>query len=77
MRWYGHMLRLPYDAPVRLSLVAAESKVKKPMGRGCQVKTWLAQMKDQHRDIGKGGSKGCRAAPGEANIINELLKNDF
>ena len=75
MRWYGHMLRLPYDAPVRLSLVAAESKVKKPMGRGCQVETWLAQiMKDQHRDIGGGASKGRKTAPGEAN---ELLKNDF
>ena len=44
MRWYGHMLRLPENAPVKLALTEAERKVKKP--RGGQVKTWIAQMKE-------------------------------
>ena len=38
LRWHGHMLRLPEEAPVRLALAEAEVKTKKP--RGGQIKTW-------------------------------------
>ena len=40
MRWYGHVIRLPEEAPAKLALQEARRKVKKL--RGGQTTKWLA-----------------------------------
>ena len=42
-RWYGHLLRLHEDTPIRKALKECERKVKKP--KGGQKLTWIQLVK--------------------------------
>ena len=48
--WFGHMMRLPAETPVRRALKEAEIPVKLPRGR--PKTTWLSSMKNQLAEAG-------------------------
>ena len=50
MRWYGHVIRLPEEAPAKLALQEARRKVKKL--RGVQSTTWLAVLEKDLDTLG-------------------------
>ena len=43
MRWLGHAMRLPEDAPCQRALVEANRKVKRPQGH--PISTWFEEVK--------------------------------
>ena len=49
-RWYGHVIRLPAEAPAKLALQEARRKVKKL--RGGQTTTWLAVLEKDLNTLG-------------------------
>ena len=50
LRWLGHLMRLPAEAPVKLCLVESLKHAKKP--RGHPVTTWLQVVKKDLVDLG-------------------------
>ena len=48
IRWYGHALRLPEDAPCKIALKEYQRKTKRP--RGGQKNTWIKQI---HKELEK------------------------
>ena len=50
MRWYGHVIRLPEEAPAKLALQEAGRKVKKL--RGGKTTTWFAVLQKRRRHTG-------------------------
>ena len=46
LQWFGHLIRLPEDAPAKQALYAAQKQTKKP--RGGQKTTWLKNYRERH-----------------------------
>ena len=50
MMWYGHLMHLPKETPVRKALQEAKRKVKQP--RGQPKLTWLKIVEKDLEDMG-------------------------
>ena len=49
LQWFGHLIRLPEDAPAKQALYAAQKQTKKP--RGGQKTTWLKTIEKDIQNV--------------------------
>jgi hypothetical protein len=50
LKWFGHLCRLPDNAPAKKALEEAQKPVRRPRGR--PKMTWLAVVSNQLKDVG-------------------------